>query len=545
MLRPIFIILVLFFAVLPNTSRAHDSHTESIPSRSWKTSQSAEFAKGSFLFQRNGRAFIELENGIVKSIAVDSLSKSDIEFIAAKQAQIDALNTDHVHPSSHKLAHSHFNWTALLSALALAVSIAVFVYVRKTKQLHQKKVLSLGLLAVCGLAFSGFTHQVLRLMQVTSDPNEINQAFTPFVPNVHTFWDANYFWVESRGIPTTHPMMVGISNHGWQRQVPIPQCYLNANAWPIPLNPTIASVSTPVSPTHFTRGAIGIAVNGVPIFNPYTNTGVDAFLDGQLDAYGGHCGRGDDYHYHTAPLHLYNHTEATLPIAYALDGFAVYGEVEPDGNPMLPLDTNNGHFGNNGVYHYHGINQAPYMVARFAGQVTEDATHQLIPQPHAQPVRPGQSPLNGALITACTPNATGNGYTLVYTFAGATDSIVYNWTPNGQYHFSYFSPAGQLDSTFNGFVQCTVPSAVGFSNLSEIDLLLYPNPSSEVFFIKPSDTFNRQTFRSISISTLEGKTLLNYATLPERIETKSWAKGTYFIKIETDSEILTKKIIVP
>ncbi|MGB4709182.1 MAG: hypothetical protein WBH50_06565, partial [Fuerstiella sp.] len=30
----------------------------------------------------------------------------------------------------------------------------------------------------------------------------------------------------------------------------------------------------------------------------------DTLLAGELDEWGGHCGRGDDYHYHTAPVHL-------------------------------------------------------------------------------------------------------------------------------------------------------------------------------------------------------------------------------------------------
>jgi hypothetical protein len=512
----------------------------------WKTKNNSEFAIGSFLFQKSGRVYIELQNSQVKSIAIDSLSTTDAEFVAEKQTFIEKINQEHSHThAAGNVASGSFNTTLVFSSIAFLFALFVLIYVRRKGKLKEHKTLSAGLILFMALSLSGFTHQAMRLMEVNTDPNEINQAFAPFVPNVHTFWDGTYFWVESRGIPTTHNMMVGISNHGWQRQVPIPQCYLNTNAWPIPLNPVISSNPIPVSPTHFTRGAIGIAVNGVPIFNPYTNTGVDAFLDGQLDAFGGHCGRGDDYHYHTAPLHLYNHTEATLPIAYALDGFAVYGEVEPEGNPMLPLDTNNGHFGNNGVYHYHGVNQAPYMVARFAGQVTEDATQQLIPQPHAQPVRPGQQPLNGALITACMPNATGNGYTLVYTLGGATDSIQYSWTPNGQYHFSYFLPTGQLDSTFNGFVQCTVPATVGLSTLTENDLLLYPNPSSEAFFIKPSANFNRQTVLSCSVNSADGKQFMKYTSLPDRIETKTWASGTYFIKIETEKRFVTKKIIVP
>lgn len=539
-------ILLVTVLVFPISGQAHDSHEMPMPQRMWKTKNNSDFATGSFLFQKSGRVYIELQNSQVKSIAIDSLSTTDAEFVAEKQAFIEKINQEHSHThAAGNIASGSFNTTLVFWSIAFLFVLFVLIYVRRNGKLKHQKALSAGLVLFMVLSLSGFTHQAMRLMQVNTDPNEINQAFTPFVPNVHTFWDGTYFWVESRGIPTTHNMMVGISNHGWQRQVPIPQCYLNTNAWPIPLNPVISSNPIPVSPTHFTRGAIGIAVNGVPIFNPYTNTGVDAFLDGQLDAFGGHCGRGDDYHYHTAPLHLYNHTEATLPIAYALDGFAVYGAVEPEGGQMMPLDTNNGHFGNNGVYHYHGVNQAPYMVARFAGQVTEDATHQLIPQPHAQPVRPGQQPLNGALITACTPNATGNGYTLVYTLGGATDSIQYSWTPNGQYHFSYFSPAGQLDSTFNGFVQCTVPFTVGTKATFSDDITIYPNPTADVLHVNLPANLNSELVNHFTVYTLDGAVQFDSNNFEDKLDVRKWSKGVYLVRIQTETQTWIKKILIP
>ena len=56
---------------------------------------------------------------------------------------------------------------------------------------------------------------------------------------------------------------------------------------------------------HFLRGAIAIAVNGVPIFNALNNRGDDALLAGELDDWGGYCGRSDDYHYHATKSYPY------------------------------------------------------------------------------------------------------------------------------------------------------------------------------------------------------------------------------------------------
>ncbi len=121
-----------------------------------------------------------------------------------------------------------------------------------------------------------------------------------------------------------HGMMAGITN--WQQQIGIPQNYYGDNAWQIPLSPLLSD--NPVSTRdNLFRGAIALAVNGVPIFNALNNRGEDAFLIGELDDWGGHAGRADDYHYHAAPLHLQEIVGDAAPIAYALDGYPIYGLV--------------------------------------------------------------------------------------------------------------------------------------------------------------------------------------------------------------------------
>ena len=158
-------------------------------------------------------------------------------------------------------------------------------------------------------------------------------GFSAFAKSVKVFRSGKYYMVESNGIPD-HQMMVGIK--AWQQQVPSIQPYTGSNAWPIPITPVISK--TPISAkNHFLRGAIAVAVNGVPIFNALTNKGTDAFLTGELDDWGGHCGRADDYHYHTAPFHLQSIVGKKVPIAYALDGFPIYGETEIDGKPAVGL----------------------------------------------------------------------------------------------------------------------------------------------------------------------------------------------------------------
>ena len=182
-------------------------------------------------------------------------------------------------------------------------------------------------------------------------------GFDEFASTVKVFASGDYWQVESNGLPA-HNMMVGITS--WQQQVPLPMTYKGSNAWQLPKQPALAD--NPVSAkTSLYRGAIALAVNGVPIFNALNNRGEDAFLVGELDKWGGHCGRADDYHYHVAPLHLATIVGSAKPIAYALDGFAIYGSTEPDGSTMKKLDAYNGHIGTDGVYHYHGTTTYPYI----------------------------------------------------------------------------------------------------------------------------------------------------------------------------------------
>ena len=47
-------------------------------------------------------------------------------------------------------------------------------------------------------------------------------------------------------------------------------------------------------------------------FHPLSRT--DTVVAGELDKWGGHCGRADDYHYHIAPVHLQKTVGAGNPV---------------------------------------------------------------------------------------------------------------------------------------------------------------------------------------------------------------------------------------
>lgn len=131
----------------------------------------------------------------------------------------------------------------------------------------------------------------------------------------------------SSGLPDqSHALMEGITASN--QQFPI----VHNHQTTIPLSPKEAGRTTSTS-----AGPIGVAVNGISLFNPDTQgpdvagTGrpPNTYDIGELDECGGHAGRGDDYHYHIAPKCLIeelgaDHVEnKKRPIGYAMDGFPI------------------------------------------------------------------------------------------------------------------------------------------------------------------------------------------------------------------------------
>ncbi len=273
-----------------------------------------------------------------------------------------------------------------------------------------------------------------------SPATRVAAAFTLFAPKVKTRADEHFLYVESSGMPA-HTMMVGIT--AWQQQVPLPQAYSGNNAWRIPLHPVVAANPASIK-GRFLRGAIALAANGIPIFNPQNNRGEIAQEIGELDQWGGHCGRADDYHYHAAPLHLQSVLGKSLPVAYALDGYPLYGLTEPDGSPPAKLDSFNGHETPALGYHYHASTKYPYVNGGFHGEVVE-AGGQVDPQPRAQSVREAGAPLRSARITGFSAKS-DKSYRLKYEVGGESRAINYVLNDDQSVKFEFIDGRGQVKS---------------------------------------------------------------------------------------------------
>ena len=456
--RTIFLLIVLSISLLINNNKsfAHEGghyHKGDILD-SW-TLLNGEVIKGNFAMSKDNNIVLEQLDGKSIVISIQSLSKQSQDLAHLKIKKYEQLNS--LLNSTIQIGYKNYlHWNNSYFIIAILIGIFLFAFVVKEIAEHRKRsslrylnvkmivVLLSLILFVIACKKSTETVSVVTIPKTTT--SFIDSAFVPYKPTVATSWDNTYFYVASNGFPN-HNMMIGITS--WQQQVPIPQFYTGTNKWSIPLQPVYADVPLSTK-TNFMKGAVAIAANGIPIFNALNNRGEDSYLIGELDNWGGHCGKADDYHYHAAPLHL-STTSGSKPIAFALDGFAVYGANEPNGTTMQTLDTCHGHIGSNGVYHYHGTSNYPYVIGAMKGKVVTDPLtpapeNQILPQAFASPLRPATTPLNGATITNFIATGT-NAYSLTYKIGTQNGYVNYSWNNANLYTFTLINVLGVSSTT--------------------------------------------------------------------------------------------------
>ena len=224
-----------------------------------------------------------------------------------------------------------------------------------------KKHLSFALLLAAGICLPGFVaaHAI--------DTNYCDaKTYTPEVFDVQC--DDRHIAFKSNGLPSAdHPLMNGIT--ATNQQFPRAHNY----TFRIDRRPRPEGRKTPTE-----AGPIGVAVNGIPIFDPSTQGRVDpktgmrphTMVEGELDTCGGHAGRGDDYHYHIAPRCLIEQLGAERidvkkqPIGFAMDGFPIHalGWFDRKNDIEDKLDDCRGFTDANGRYFYNVMHAAKWDI---------------------------------------------------------------------------------------------------------------------------------------------------------------------------------------
>ena len=403
------------------------------PLKEWNFASNAAPIVADFIKYEKGRVWLMDINHSIKVYPISDFSSEEQNYINTKNEVIQTLNSQ----QTTVLDDHSFSYLKMLLIILGAVLLffSFFQLVKQKKIVH----VTYGLFGAFMILFVSCNYNSTgKTTAVDVPPNNVSlmQSFFEKFDGVKTNADENYLYVSSDGLPD-HEMMTGITN--WQQQVPIYQNYTGTNSWAIPLHPKMAA--HPLSTkTNLLKGAIAVAVNGIPIFNPLNNRGEDANAIGELDKWGGHCGRADDYHYHLPPLHLQAQVGVGNPVAYAVDGFPVYG-VTTD-----KLDEYLGKMNADGSYQYHTIKAYPYFIAGMRGEVKLDPNskapeNQVAPQPRTHELRPALRPLRGAEIIGFK-KLSSHSYSLTYQLSSKNYIINYNWDSADNYTYEFINPDG-------------------------------------------------------------------------------------------------------
>ncbi|XP_078494758.1 uncharacterized protein LOC144749685 isoform X1 [Ciona intestinalis] len=187
----------------------------------------------------------------------------------------------------------------------------------------------------------------------------------------------------------------------------------------LPTTPVFASATTCLP-----DGPIGMAINGVPIFNSYSHDCCDKGKK-QLANLDECWGLVDDlgrYHYTLTPACLFKLTcnNPSQLIGVAFDGFPIYGPNDETGRRITKadLDACNGRYNRYRKYRYHITTEFPYTIGCFKGvpvpgyagtclcsNLTEPCPNQQPPNPSTPPSRRRRSVDTGITSLTCCASA--------------------------------------------------------------------------------------------------------------------------------------------
>jgi YHYH protein len=181
--------------------------------------------------------------------------------------------------------------------------------------------------------------------------------------------------ITTNDLPADHPtgtFPISASDPAYQYDRNPNQISPQNLSYKLPQTPAAAA-----TPSCLGLGAIGIATDGVIIFDALDAAGRDAGAHEIQDSCGGHPQMAGMYHYHTiSSCVIQAATGASTLIGYAFDGYGIYAERDAAGN--LPTDADldachgrtsavmwDGHLTT--MYHYDVTLEYPYTLGCYHG----------------------------------------------------------------------------------------------------------------------------------------------------------------------------------
>lgn len=207
-----------------------------------------------------------------------------------------------------------------------------------------------------------------------NNTTELPDLFDQFDSGLNIYVEGNFVIIQSNNVPDHSSPYFDSGDSRYESYNGSNTAFnLNPNrigeqnfVYKIPINPSEATnkSTTPLGP-------MGVAINGVAIYNQYAGPNNQALTNeiNSFDQYNGHPDGGSRYHYHVEPTFLtqagYQGRDGLLGVL--LDGFPVYGPIEAGSTVTnSDLDAYHGHFGTTadfpaGIYHYHITDADPYI----------------------------------------------------------------------------------------------------------------------------------------------------------------------------------------
>jgi hypothetical protein len=139
----------------------------------------------------------------------------------------------------------------------------------------------------------------------------------------------------------------------------------------LPANPELAA-----APSCVPMGMVGVALNGVAIYNALDEGGRDAVAHEVQDICNGHPQMSGQYHYHGPSACLPNQSANETLIGYANDGFGILSMYDAQGRELTNADLDECHGRTSEIlwdgarikmYHYVLTREYPYTVGCFRG----------------------------------------------------------------------------------------------------------------------------------------------------------------------------------
>jgi hypothetical protein len=155
--------------------------------------------------------------------------------------------------------------------------------------------------------------------------------------------------------------------------------------------------------------------------------------------------------------------------------------------------------------------------------------------------------INTAKDTICEGESTSLGFNpggisnIIWSEGSTASSVLVSPTVTTTYSFSALYTSGSRTCTAKGSKTIHVKSCAGIDELAKLNSIsIYPVPASDKLYI--NNNWNLEIKKCILI-TVDGKEIPVHLVKDE-ISVNDVAEGIYFLRVQTDKGILTRKIII-